>query len=76
MELTHFLDVKITAVLHLKSDQLNDLQKHTCITLMDESIALLPGLESSIHDMARSYFQEIRKKNYKINFLEIQIQMF
>ncbi len=33
-------------------------------------------VEKQYEDMARSYFQEIQKNEYKINFLEIQIQMF
>jgi hypothetical protein len=38
----------VTAVLQLKSNQLDELKKHTCITLSDGSIVPLPGLESSL----------------------------
>ena len=38
----------VTAVLQLKSNQLDELKKNTCITLNDGSVVLLPGLESSI----------------------------
>ncbi len=49
-----FLGCKdVTAVLHLKSDQLNDLKKHTCITLSDGTVALLPGIESSVTNLIK-----------------------
>ena len=43
----------VTAVLQLKSDQLNELKKSTCITLSDGSVVLLPGLESSIINLKK-----------------------
>ncbi|CAF4976512.1 unnamed protein product, partial [Rotaria sp. Silwood1] len=42
-----------TAVLRLESDQLNDLKKNICITVRDGSVALLPGLESSISNLIK-----------------------
>ena len=59
-----FLGCKdVTAVLHFQSDQLNDLKKHTCITLTDGNIALLPGLESSISNLTKL----LKKKREEIN---------
>jgi hypothetical protein len=59
-----FLGCKdVTAVLHLKSDQLNDLKKHTCITLSDGTVALLPGLESSIANLIKL----LKNKREEIN---------
>ncbi|CAF1325995.1 unnamed protein product [Rotaria sp. Silwood1] len=40
-------------VIRLESDQLNDLKKNICITLRDGSVALLPGLESSISNLIK-----------------------
>ncbi|CAF3826033.1 unnamed protein product, partial [Rotaria sp. Silwood1] len=42
-----------TDVLRFESDQLNDLKKNMCITLRDGSVALLPGLESSISNLIK-----------------------
>ncbi|CAF1478330.1 unnamed protein product [Rotaria sp. Silwood1] len=42
-----------TDVLRLESDQFNDLKKNMCITLRDGSVALLPGLESSISNLIK-----------------------
>lgn len=59
-----FLGCKdVTAVVHLQSDQLNDLKKKTCITLSDGTIALLPGLESSINILTKL----LKKKREEIN---------
>jgi len=43
----------VTAILQLKSDQLNELKKNTCITLSDGSVVLLPGMESSIINLKK-----------------------
>ncbi|CAF3021831.1 unnamed protein product [Rotaria sp. Silwood2] len=53
----------VTAVLQLKSDQLNELKKNTCITLSDGSVVLLPGLESSIINLKKV----LKKKREEIN---------
>ncbi|CAF1440605.1 unnamed protein product [Rotaria sp. Silwood1] len=42
-----------TDVIRLESDQFNDLKKNMCITLRDGSVALLPGLESSISNLIK-----------------------
>lgn len=43
----------LTAVLHLESDQLNDIKENMCITLSDGSIALFPDIESSINYLVK-----------------------
>jgi len=53
----------VTDVLQLKSDQLNELKKNTCITLSDGSVVLLPGLGSSIINLKKI----LRKKREEIN---------
>ena len=53
----------VTAVLQLKSNQLDELKKNTCITLNDESVVLLPGLESSIIILTKV----LKKKREEIN---------
>jgi hypothetical protein len=59
-----FLGCKdVTAILQLQSDQLNDLKKHTCITLSDGTVALLPGLESSISNLTKL----LKKKREEVN---------
>ncbi|CAF2135145.1 unnamed protein product [Rotaria magnacalcarata] len=52
-----------TAILQLKSDQLNDLKKHSRVTLTDGTIALLPGLESSANNLMKL----LKKKREEIN---------
>ncbi|CAM4832100.1 unnamed protein product [Rotaria magnacalcarata] len=59
-----FLGCKdVTAILQLKSDQLNNLKKHSCVTLTDGTIALLPGLESSVNNLMKL----LKKKREEIN---------
>lgn len=59
-----FLGCKdVTAVLHLKSDQINDLKNKMAITLTDGSVALLPGIESSISNLIKL----LKKKREEIN---------
>ena len=59
-----FLGCKdVTAVLHLKSDQINDLKNKMSITLSDGSVALLPGIESSISSLIKL----LKKKREEIN---------
>ena len=59
-----FLGCKdVTAILQLKSDQLTDLKKHMCITLSDGTVALLPGLESSINNLIKL----LKKKREEVN---------
>jgi hypothetical protein len=64
-----FLGCKdIFAILHLKSDQ---LQKSTCITLNDGTIALLPGLESSVSNLVKI----LKKKRDEINKQTQRLQL-
>jgi hypothetical protein len=60
----------VTAILRFQSDQLNDIKKHTCITLRDGTIALLPGLESSINNLIKL----LKKKREEVNKQAQQIQ--
>lgn len=53
----------VTAILQLKSEQLNDLKKNTCIILSDGSAVLLPGLESSINNLKKI----LKKKREELN---------
>ena len=65
-----FLGCKdITAVLYLESDQLNDLRKHTCITMNDGTVKLLPGIESSITSLTKLLKKkrdEIKNRNERV----------
>ena len=52
-------------MLHLDSNDLREIKRNTCITLSDETISLLPGIESSINNLTKTLQkkrEEIRKQ--------------
>lgn len=66
----------VTGILQLKSDQLNELKKNMCITLIDGSIVLLPGIESSIINLKKvlkAKREEINKQAERRNAINSSI---
>lgn len=53
----------VTALLQLKSDQLDELKKNVSITLIDGSTVLLPGIQSSIINLE----EVLSKKREEVN---------
>jgi hypothetical protein len=66
----------VTSILHLKSDQLNELKKDMCVRLTDGSVVLLLGLASSIinlNKILKKKREEINKQAERLHSINLSI---